>query len=128
MKAHRDFYRLVEEIYARDTRYRPDAYEFVMQALHATQRKLKRRGHVQGVELAEGIRKFIIEQYGPMAKTVLRHWGITSTQDFGNIVFNMVDQKILATREEDRLEDFKDVYDFEAAFGNLFRDTPLTIE
>lgn len=128
MKAHRDFYHIVEEIYGCDGRYKPDAYEFVMQALHATQKKLKRRGHLQGVELLEGIRGFVIDQYGPMAKTVLHHWGVTSTQDFGNIVFNMIDHKILSKRDEDSLDDFKDVYDFDAAFGHLFRDTPLTIE
>ena len=128
MKAQSDFYRLIEEIYGRDNRYKPDAYEFVMQALHFTQKKLKRRGHVQGSELLEGIRGFVIDQYGPMSKTVLHHWGITSTQDFGNIVFNMIEQKILSARDEDSLDDFKDIYDFDEAFGHLFRDIPLTIE
>ena len=127
MKAHRDFYKLIEEICGRDARYKPDAYEFVMQALHSTQARLKRRGHLQGGELLEGIRSLIIDQYGPMAGTVLRHWGVSSTLDFGHIVFNMVENRILSRTEEDSLEDFRDVYTFEDAFGHVLRDMPLDL-
>ena len=71
----KDFYQAVEEICARDSRYKADAYEFLMQTLGFTQKKLKRETHVTGRELLEGIKEFAIQQYGPMAKTVLRHWG-----------------------------------------------------
>ncbi|MCG8429894.1 MAG: hypothetical protein MJA29_01800 [Candidatus Omnitrophica bacterium] len=125
---HRDFYGLVEQIYTSDKRYKPDAYEFVMQALHFTQSKLRRRGHVHGGELLDGIRRLIIDKYGPMAKTVLEHWGIRETQDFGNIVFNMVDRRILAKTENDSPAAFKNVYDFEEAFGHVLRDSPLPQE
>jgi uncharacterized repeat protein (TIGR04138 family) len=128
MKVHKDFYQVIEEIYQHDNRYKPDAYEFVMHALYFTQEKCKRKGHVQGPELLGGIRQLIIDKYGPMAKTVLQHWGVNSTQDFGNIVFNMVDRKILLKTETDSPGDFKDIFDFEQAFGNVLRDTPLTIE
>jgi len=123
MKEEKNFYQVVEEIFIRDSRYKPDSYEFVMQALHFTQNKLKRKGHASGRELLEGIREFVIEQYGPLAKTVLNHWGITKTQDFGNIVFNLIDKKILYQTETDSLDDFKDVYDFEVIFANVFRDS-----
>jgi len=122
MEEEKNFYQVVEEIFIRDSRYKPDSYEFVMQALHFTQNKLKRKGHVGGRELLEGIREFVIEQYGPLAKTVLNHWGITNTHDFGNIVFNLIDKKILYPTETDSLDDFKDVYDFEVIFGNILRD------
>lgn len=125
MEEQKNFYQMVEEICAQDERYKPDAYEFIMQALHFTQNKLKRESHVTGRELLEGIREFAIEQYGPMAKTVLKHWGIAKTQDFGNIVFNLVNKKVLSKTETDSIDDFKDVYDFEVVFGNVLRDSVI---
>jgi uncharacterized repeat protein (TIGR04138 family) len=125
MEEEKKFFQVVENICAVDNRYKPDAYEFIMQALHFTQDKFKRNTHVTGRELLEGVREFVIEQYGPMGKTVLNHWGITRTQDFGNIVFNMVDKKLLSKTDADSLDDFKDVYDFEAAFGNILRDSVI---
>jgi uncharacterized repeat protein (TIGR04138 family) len=122
MEEKKNFYQIVEEIYALDNRYKPDAYEFVMQALNFTQKKLARETHITGKELLAGIREFAIEQYGVMAKTVLTHWGIRKTDDFGTIVFIMVDNKILSKTETDSIEDFKEVYDFEEAFGNIFRN------
>lgn len=115
-----DFRKAVEEIYAKDTRYKIDSYEFILQALRWTQRKLKKQGHVSGKELAGGCAKFAIEQYGPMAMAVLKHWGITKTQDFGNIVNNMIDAKLLSKTENDSIDDFKDVYSFDVVFGNIW--------
>jgi len=119
MEEQKDFYQVVEEICAKDPRYKPDSYEFLMQALHYTQGKLKRQGHISGKELSEGIRDLTIEQYGPMAKTVLNHWGITRTEDFGNIVFNMIDKELLSKTEGDSIDDFKDVYNFNLAFDKV---------
>jgi uncharacterized repeat protein (TIGR04138 family) len=73
----------------------------------------------------EGIREFAIEQFGPMVKTVFSHWGIKTTHDFGNIVFNMVEWLLLSKTEQDSINDFKDVYDFDAAFGNVLRDSVI---
>lgn len=112
-----DFYKKVEEITEKDPRYKADAYEFLMQALWYTQKKLNRKGHVTARELLEGIREFGLEQYGPLAKTVFGHWGIKTTEDFGEIVFNMVDNKLLGKTDEDSRDDFKNVYDFNEAFG-----------
>ena len=125
MEEKKDFYQVSEDIYAKDNRYKPDSYEFVMQALHFTQSRLKKVTHVTGKELLEGIRDFAIEQYGPMARTVLKHWGITKTEDFGNIVFNMINEKMLSKTENDSIGDFKDVYSFDAAFGNVLRDSVI---
>jgi uncharacterized repeat protein (TIGR04138 family) len=125
MKKEKDFYSVVEMICLEDPRYKADAYEFIMQALYFTQNKLKKDTHVTGKELLEGVRSFIIEQYGPMAKTVFAHWGITKTEDLGNIVFNLINKKILSKTEEDSLNDFKEVYDFETAFGNVLRDAVI---
>ena len=111
-----NFYNKVKKIAQKDPRYKIDAYEFVMQALVFTQHKLKKHGHISGGELLEGIRDFGLEQYGPMLKVVLGHWGVKSTEDFGEIVFNMVENNLMGKNENDSREDFKNVYDFDKAF------------
>ncbi len=125
MEEKKDFYKLVEEICLKDRRYKADAYEFLMQALHFTQGKLKKKAHLSGKELLLGIKDFAIEQYGPMSKTVLEHWGVTKTEDFGNIVFNMVERRILSKTDEDSITDFKNIYGFKEAFGNVLRDVVI---
>ena len=116
------FFEVVEEICLQDNRYKPDAYEFVLQGLTFTQNKLKLSGHVSGGQLALGLRDFAVNQYGGLAKTVLQYWGITRTQDFGNIVFNLIEKKLFSKTEEDKLNDFKQVYDFDAAFKDILQE------
>ena len=117
------FYEEVEEICRQDKRYKPDAYEFILQGLSFTQGQLKQPGHLSGRQLALGLRDFAVTQYGALAKTVLRYWGITETQDIGNIVFNMIEKKLFAKTAEDKIDDFKQVYDFEAAFKNVLQES-----
>lgn len=119
-----NLYKKIEEIVDKDSRYKPDAYAFMMQALWFTQRKLKKQGHISGRELLEGIREFILDKYGPMAKTVLRHWGIKTTDDFGEMVFNMAENRLLNKTEQDSRDDFKNVYNFDEAF-DIFKNQGL---
>jgi uncharacterized repeat protein (TIGR04138 family) len=114
-----NFRQKVEEIIRRDSRFKYDAYEFVMQALVYAQNNLKRTGHVTGQELADAVRTFAIDQFGPMARTVLNHWGVQNTSDIGEIVFNMVENGLMSKTDQDTRADFKDLYDFESAF-NVF--------
>jgi uncharacterized repeat protein (TIGR04138 family) len=120
--AKEEFIKTVETICVSDPRYKADSYIFLMQALQFTQAKSKKSGHVTGGELSEGIREFALEQFGPMVKTVFKHWGITKTEDFGNIVFNLIDKEMLSKTETDTLADFKDIYDFDSAFGKFFEN------
>lgn len=113
-----DFYKKIEEITERDLRYKPDAYEFVMQAFGFTQTELKREGHVTGRELLEGIREYGLEQYGPLTKTVFQHWGVNTTEDFGEIVFNMVENGLMGKTDKDSRDDFKNAYDFKQIFDS----------
>jgi len=119
------FYDLVEEICNQDKRYKPDAYEFVLAGLNFTQNKLKRKTHVSGPELSLGLRDYAINQYGALATRVLAYWGIKQTQDFGNIVFSMIEKKLLAKAQEDSLADFNAVYDFNSAFANVLADSVI---
>ena len=116
-----NFYAIVDEICLKDSRYKPESYEFVMQGLRFTQGRFKKEGHLSGRELLDGLRQFAIEQYGSLAERVLNHWGINSTLDFGNIVFNLIEKKVLSKTDEDSLEDFRDAYDFKKAFANILR-------
>ena len=86
----------LEIITIKDPRYPRDAYLFVREALDHTQRLLVREKqggirHVTGQELLAGIKDYAATQFGPMAMTVLEEWGIHSCQDFGELVFNMVE-------------------------------------
>ena len=108
----------------KDKRYNPESYSFVMAGLDFTSKKLKRHGHVTGQELAEGIREYALEQFGPMARPVLEYWGIKSTRDFGEIVFNMIDVGLLGKTELDSKKDFINIYDFKTAFDKDFKYIP----
>lgn len=75
--------------------------------------------HVSGRQLCLGLRSLAIEKWGRLAGLVLRRWGVTETLDFGRIVFDMVQAGVLRTSEEDSLEDFRDVFAFDEAFGTV---------
>lgn len=111
---------ILETILRDDPRYPEQAYEFVREGLDFTVRKLDKPRHVSGRELLEGIRDFALQEFGPMAKTILSDWGIKRTEDIGEIVFNMVESGLLGKTDEDSREDFKDGYDFETAFRKPF--------
>ncbi len=111
----------LEVILSRDPRYHRDAYLFVREALDYTQKAIikENRGqlrHVTGQELLGGIRDFALSQFGPMTITVLEEWGLHQCQDFGEIVFNMVDAGLLAKTDKDSRDDFATGYDFVEAF------------
>ena len=114
-----DYDEMLDMILAKDDRYHRDAYYFVREGLDFTQQKLtkaKEPRHVSGRELMDGMRRYALENYGPMAKTLLNEWGVTSTEDFGEIVFNLVENNLLAKTEEDSREDFGNGFDFDEAF------------
>jgi len=104
-----------------DTRFNREAYRFVQESLEFTRRKLTRHGHVTGKELAEGVRDLALDRFGLLAKTVLNEWGIRTTGNIGDIVYNMIKAKIMVKQDSDNREDFDDVYDFENAFQTEFK-------
>lgn len=114
-----DVNRKLREIVAGDPRYPLGAYEFVFRALDFTMEDLDRRSrpdeesrHISGAELLNGIRCYAIEQFGYLARFVFARWGVTTTDDFGEIVFNLVEHDLLKKRPEDTRRDFHDVFDF----------------
>jgi len=111
----------IQKIVDKDPRYKIEAYIFVMSALDFTISKLKEKRHVTGQELLEGIREYGMMQFGPMTRTVFEYWGVKSTEDFGEIVFNMVDCGLMGKTEKDSKDDFKNGYSFVEAFDKGYR-------
>lgn len=68
--------------------------------------------HVSGGDLCLTLRRVASERWGMMARVVLENWNITSTMDFGRIIFEMIEHGAMGKRPEDRIEDFRDVFDF----------------
>ena len=100
----------------RNPRYAEAAYFFVLEALHHRLHQLERPRHLSGAELAEAVRDLALQRFGPLARTVLHHWGIHSTSDMGNVVFLLVESGILIKQPTDTPEDFEDLFSFEEAF------------
>ena len=120
-----NFDEAVDSILAKDQRFARDAYVFVREALDFTQKLVVKeaRGtvrHVSGQELLDGIRKFALDQFGPMVVTVFEEWGVKNCRDFGEIVFNMVEIGLLAKTDKDTRDDFQNGYDFTDAFRKPF--------
>ena len=125
------------ELLRRDRRYHRDAYFFVFEALRFAQEQLGLGGmpssdasepeeerHVSGQQLCEAIRQYAIQQYGMLARNVLNEWGVHSTADFGEIVFNLIDIGQMKKTSTDRREDFANVFDFDDGLRDAF--LPIT--
>lgn len=127
------YYPQLAEIVKRDPRYAYEAYQFVQEALEFTQRRLGRQrrpdkadevhpeNHVRGWELLDGIRELALREFGLMARTVFRMWGIQRTDDFGEIVFNLVESNLMSKTDEDERKDFQNVYDLDEALVRDYR-------
>lgn len=120
---------IILDLVKRDPRYRTEAYHFVFEALDYT---LSARGggrrHVTGAEILEGARRLALERFGYLARVVLRHWGVTRTGDFGEVVFNLIAADLLQKTADDRKEDFEDLYDFEEAFDHAIDQTLESVD
>src|SRR6267154_4519188 len=139
------FEEVLELVLAKDTRYHRDAYQFLREALDYTQKKAGKeyrvpseardttveetkavvpkeedQKHVSGQELLEGIRDYALKEFGPMVTTVFEEWGIRSCKDFGEMVFLLVDHRILRKTDKDSHADFENGYDFHDAFRKPF--------
>lgn len=116
---NRDDKRVSVEKLALCSPYPVEAFEFVQQGLEYTVKKLNRRSgcrHVSGRELCYGLRDFAVEKWGFLARAVLSKWNINSTMDFGRIVYLLIKGGWMVKDENDSIEDFDNVFDFEEAF------------
>jgi uncharacterized repeat protein (TIGR04138 family) len=107
--------------------YPREAFEFVRRGLSFTVEKIHREitdpqasRHISGQQLCGGLRDLALAQWGLMAPAVLKRWNIRRTEDFGKIVFTLVNCGELAKTDEDTIEDFRHVFDFSTAFDEAF--------
>jgi uncharacterized repeat protein (TIGR04138 family) len=112
------------EVAAKDPRYTYEAYDFIFKALEHADTLLDRPGaepigepgrHFKSSELLEGIRALALREFGLMARTVFRMWGVRATEDFGHIIFNLVEAGLISKTDDETLADFQDGFDFEEA-------------
>jgi len=126
-----DFDEIVSSIVRLDDRYAWEVYHFVREALDHTQNQVHKKSrasrppehrHVSGQQLLEGIREYALRTFGPMTLFVLNDWGLKRCEDFGEIVFNLVEhgRGMFGKTDEDSRDDFKEGYDFVTAFQKPF--------
>ena len=110
--------------------YPPCAFDFVHEGLDYTVTRVHgpqtmaanlRNRHVSGQQLCDGLRELALSRWGRLARAVLQRWNIRTTLDFGKIVFSLIDVGQMQKVEDDTLDDFKNVYDFKAAFETDYR-------
>jgi uncharacterized repeat protein (TIGR04138 family) len=126
-------------VIARAKTFRPGAFKFVREGLAHTTTMIHgeatpttesvenegllsteiepKNRHISGQQLCLGLKDYALRQYGLLAKTVLGHWGLRKTEDFGVIVFALIEAGALRKSDEDSLDDFRDVYMFDEAFA-----------
>jgi uncharacterized repeat protein (TIGR04138 family) len=115
----------LEELARRDPRFAPEAYEFIFDALSHTLKRLGRTPpegdepwegeHVTVAELLDGARDLALREYGLLARAVLRAWGVNSTGDLGEVVFNLVDAGLMDPSAADDRGGFQNVFDLDRA-------------
>ncbi len=123
----------IQELLESDKRFKLEAYKFVREALLFAHENLELGKsesvendesnpprHVTGQQLCEACRLYAIEQYGYLAKMVLSKWGVHSTSDFGELVYNLIRIEQMRKSDTDRREDFDDVFSFDDAFEPEF--------
>lgn len=120
------FQEAVEKLCREDKRYHAEAYAFLRDSLEATMKRRKKTrkeagSHVGAEELLDGFRLHALEEFGPMSLMVLNYWGLRTSEDVGNLVFNLVAAGVFGKTDEDTIESFRGIFDFEEVFVEPFR-------
>jgi len=127
------FHPKLAAIVRKDPRYAYEAYEFVFASLAFTQKVLGHapvrapespempNHHVTGKQLLEGVRDLAVQEFGLMAPTVFHLWGVRRTDDFGEIVFNLIEADLMSKTSEDSRADFRNVFDLDEALTRGFQ-------
>ncbi|MDD3119548.1 MAG: hypothetical protein PHQ27_10235 [Victivallales bacterium] len=122
-----DFSGKVEHILTYDRQYPVAAYEFLNTAVKYTIDRIADaapRRHIGARELLDGMVAYACEAYGPLAAEVLDSWRVYTAQDVGNMVYNLVREKLFSTNENDSPQDFELAYDLRARLLAPFRQEP----
>ncbi|NBV84961.1 MAG: hypothetical protein EBS01_01555 [Verrucomicrobia bacterium] len=123
-----DFFAAVERILERSSKFDRSAYHFLKESLELITgdgKKNKPRviGHVTAHQLLDGVRENALRQFGPMVTTVFAYWGVTRCEDFGEMVYQLIELGTFGKSESDSIEDFQNAYTFHEAFVVPFLPT-----
>jgi uncharacterized repeat protein (TIGR04138 family) len=123
-----EFAEAVESVVSKSPQFDRDAYFFLKEALDFTVSQFKKgrapsTGHVSGQQLLEGIRQYALKQFGPMVPTVFGYWNVLRCEDFGVMVYHLIEAGVFGKSDRDSLEDFKGAYSFHEAFVEPFQPT-----
>lgn len=116
----------IAAIVREDARYPTEAYELVVDALRAAAKRRRRTprspriGRLDAAGVLDAVRDFALDEYGPMALTLLGSWNVRACRDLGEVVYNLADRGVIALEANDRREDFLGGFDFEEAFRRPF--------
>lgn len=131
MSGETTFWDTVDALRAARARYAREAYGFVVAALGATVQALPpdrladvERRHLSGRELLAGVVRVAATEFGPLAPMVFREWGVRTSEDVGEIVFELVRAGQLSARPEDTLEDFRGGPELLAELARVAASTP----
>lgn len=110
------FEQSVFHILQREKRFDPQAYFFLKEALDFTLKRIAEKNagrarHVTGQELLEGFRDLALDQFGPMASTLMHEWGLRQCQDVGDMVFHLIEEQVFGKQDSDQREDFSGSFD-----------------
>ncbi len=119
------FSETVDSIVAAFPDYPSEAYHFIRNGLDFTVKRLHSDAagpprHVSGRQLAEGLRDYALQEFGPMASFTLASWNLRSTEDFGVIVYKLIDAGLLAQSPDDSIEDFSSLFSLAAALAEPY--------
>ena len=119
------FEQSVVSILKRDKRFDPHAYFFLKDALDFTLKRIAESNggqarHVSGPELLAGCRDYALEQFGPMASTLMNEWSIRKCQDLGDMVFHLIEEQVFGKQDSDKREDFSGNFDLEESLVTPF--------
>ena len=105
----------VEAISSEHQGYDSGAYYFLKDALDFTVRRVMesndgKHRHVASSELLIGFRDLAIQEFGPMASTMMTEWGVKSCSDIGAMVFQLIEEGVFGKQDSDTLEDFSEIF------------------
>ena len=103
-----------EDVVAKDARYNARAYALLMDVVHYLSGEDGR--HCSGEDILDEFKERTLDQYGPLSYTVLAEWGVCSTEDIGEMMFNLAESGRIAKDENDTPESFANGYDFKETF------------
>jgi uncharacterized repeat protein (TIGR04138 family) len=118
-----NFTDVIEAVLREDGRFRVQACQFLHEALGRAVNEVHgadaTHGHVSGQALCESLRDLAWDRYGPLAPTVLQRWGITSSYNFGELVYLLIEHDLMGKEDGDTVEDFRDGFDMERDFDRV---------